>query len=401
MSHSPIQDLPTTATDGIFAIICFPRDMRRHMKHNIQHLLLEDTHHHHHHHHSEATDAALESVYDAEWDTLRTWCLSENSLLDNDRHRVMTRLDLRCNSGNNNSSSSSSTVLDPRCSSSQSFFHPPTAVGAASVFSMSSAHGSGRDDDNTMLLWSGDGSGSTDDRLHELMDNRQSLENVLQSVSSIRGPFAFVFATRVGKHNRILFGRDQLGRRSLVYTYNAAIGALILSSVCHLGITVGHKGWSDWRELGVDGIYSVTLLDHSALGDAIDTSPLILHSWSGPLLRMNHVLSQRISPLGPTEDINLSDYYASDEYMQVVQCFMDALEDAVKRMVSIQQYEGEEEYRPRIGVLFSGGIDSVVVAALACKCSQEQEEIDLLNVSFDGDHAADRKQGIAAFAELR
>lgn len=53
-----------------------------------------------------------------------------------------------------------------------------------------------------------------------------------------------------------------------------------------------------------------------------------------------------------------------------------------------------------MGVLFSGGIDSVFVTALAHLNMESDKEIDLLNVSF-GDNAADRIQAIQAFKELQ
>lgn len=64
-----------------------------------------------------------------------------------------------------------------------------------------------------------------------------------------------------------------------------------------------------------------------------------------------------------------------------------------------------------MATLFSGGIDSVVITALAHLAlienpSDAQQAIDLLNVSFGNDerqikNAADRKQAIEAYRELK
>jgi asparagine synthetase B (glutamine-hydrolysing) len=57
-----------------------------------------------------------------------------------------------------------------------------------------------------------------------------------------------------------------------------------------------------------------------------------------------------------------------------------------------------------VGVLFSGGIDSVIITALA-HLAIPNHTIDLLNVSFGShqqqiDSGADRKQSIQAYHEL-
>ncbi|KAM0016499.1 putative asparagine synthase, rossmann-like alpha/beta/alpha sandwich [Helianthus debilis subsp. tardiflorus] len=54
-----------------------------------------------------------------------------------------------------------------------------------------------------------------------------------------------------------------------------------------------------------------------------------------------------------------------------------------------------------VAVLFSGGLDSMILAALLDQCLDPKYEIDLLNVSFDAQLAPDRISARAGVNELR
>ena len=73
---------------------------------------------------------------------------------------------------------------------------------------------------------------------------------VVRLLSNIRGPYAIVFYDAVNK--RIVYGRDCLGRRSLLKKPTAD-GTIVLSSVCD-----NVKGEA-WTEVEADGIYVVNL----------------------------------------------------------------------------------------------------------------------------------------------
>ena len=75
---------------------------------------------------------------------------------------------------------------------------------------------------------------------------KAALRAYSQEISRIEGPFAFVFWDN--KHKLVLFGRDFLGRRSLVLKVNHNQG-LAISSVCSTGES------EDWIEVAANGIY--------------------------------------------------------------------------------------------------------------------------------------------------
>ena len=77
-----------------------------------------------------------------------------------------------------------------------------------------------------------------------------SLQGVIDILSSIYGPYAFIFHD--AQHHRVFYGRDVLGRRSLLAKRCSDAG-LVLSSICDPSEPEG------WMEVGADGIYVIDL----------------------------------------------------------------------------------------------------------------------------------------------
>lgn len=78
----------------------------------------------------------------------------------------------------------------------------------------------------------------------------QSMRRTLDVIASISGPYAFVFYD--APHQRIFFGRDTLGRRSLVIR-KGLLGRISVSSICDCtenGV---------WTEIEADGVYMLDL----------------------------------------------------------------------------------------------------------------------------------------------
>lgn len=69
---------------------------------------------------------------------------------------------------------------------------------------------------------------------------------VSRALSRVAGPYAFVFVDVV--HRLVFFGRDLLGRRSLLTTVDNS-GDLVISSVPDLSLT------STWAEVEAGGVY--------------------------------------------------------------------------------------------------------------------------------------------------
>jgi asparagine synthetase B (glutamine-hydrolysing) len=88
-----------------------------------------------------------------------------------------------------------------------------------------------------------------------------------------------------------------------------------------------------------------------------------------------------------------------------VETFLKFLSESIRKRVSClhRDLELNAHSNARIAILFSGGIDSLIIAALADKFIPEDESIDLVNVAFGLNpyNAPDRQTGINAFLELR
>ena len=77
---------------------------------------------------------------------------------------------------------------------------------------------------------------------------RALAKEVTYALGLISGPFAFLYFD--ARHQQLFFGRDVLGRRSLLRTVRED-GCLIISSV------PGESGLSTWIEIDANGIYNV------------------------------------------------------------------------------------------------------------------------------------------------
>lgn len=87
----------------------------------------------------------------------------------------------------------------------------------------------------------------------EALDAAVDHEGILDAFRAVEGPFAFIYYDPRG--GRIYFGRDRLGRRSLLVHDE---DDFLLSSVADPRVT-------GWREVEADGVYVVNV---NGLGDA-------------------------------------------------------------------------------------------------------------------------------------
>lgn len=87
---------------------------------------------------------------------------------------------------------------------------------------------------------------------------------IMRVLRSIDGPFAFVFFDKPSRH--VYFGRDRLGRRSLLYRLDGE--HLILSSIAE---SIN----PEWKEVEADGIYKLDLNIHRNGDESIAMSPAI------------------------------------------------------------------------------------------------------------------------------
>ncbi|NXF74472.1 ASND1 protein, partial [Sclerurus mexicanus] len=293
------------------------------------------------------------------------------------------------------------------------------------------------DANNNVFLWNGevfngvhigDLENDTQVMFHHLTLCR-SEEDILSLFSSLQGPWSFIYY-QASRHS-LWFGRDYFGRRSLLWQFsNGADTALCLTSV---------SGYSEpgnqWQEVPASGVFKIDL---KACATAKSLS-LTLFPWKysctekaaeetcingldqvskdlpshvclmvnesklclrAPVNPFNKTVSEAPGECPGTNISNviraasvetLHGFLAEEHKKELVCQFIDVLSEAVKRRVLCLFRDQDQETREvpsrshkkaHVAVLFSGGIDSMVIAALADKYVPLEEPIDLLNVAF-------------------
>ncbi|KAF0887664.1 hypothetical protein E2562_002364 [Oryza meyeriana var. granulata] len=263
-------------------------------------------------------------------------------------------------------------------------------------------------------------------------------KSVPQILSTIKGPWALIYWQKDSK--TVWFGRDAFGRRSLLVHWPTPDDSrFILSSVSPPSFEVSNsastvKGvesgpdndfsestnMSYWEEVPC-GIYSFQLkgLEKNSMcmkeacvfevrrREWIDSSLDELIQWKRKSIvpTVDNLTSQKNS---------VGDYHLSQSYRNSTKTDKNAayrvltvLRESVMLRTNLNGlFQGDlnklkdDELAP-IAILFSGGLDSMILAALLDQCLDSKWTIDLLNVSFDGQLAPDRISALAGLKELQ
>ena len=222
-----------------------------------------------------------------------------------------------------------------------------------------------------VLAWNGEYYGdSKDGELSKQSDTMMLLQMLIehpnppQALSDWEGPFALVLIDREQKC--VWFGRDRLGRRSLLIGKPGNSKSILISSVQCV-----HA-----QEVPPSGFYRLSILDME----------ISSHPWEKalPFTEPNFWASATCS-------LSEVDGFARDLF--------EALRSVVQRQLATIDIGS-------VGVLFSGGIDSTVIAYLIGDVlqnilpnSSNFKKIDLINVSFTAD-SPDRSTALVSFADL-
>ncbi|MEJ1271134.1 asparagine synthetase domain containing 1 [Cricetulus griseus] len=250
--------------------------------------------------------------------------------------------------------------------------------------------------------------------------------DILSLFSRVQGPWSFIYYQASSHY--LWFGRDFFGRRSLLWRFNNLGNSFFLSSV---GDQI--SGLADkWQEVPASGIFQIDL-NSSAVSRHVSIK---LYPWkyvskenfiekcsndlphtaaelpafvsvvanedklylSKPVVPLNKMLPQaplethcRNSSGVPHSRETLAMFLTDEHTKKVVHQFIDVLSVAVKRrvlcLVRKENPVSKEVLKTwnktaNIAILFSGGVDSMVIAALADRHIPLDEPIDLLNVAF-------------------
>ncbi|KAK6339187.1 hypothetical protein TWF718_008609 [Orbilia javanica] len=264
-----------------------------------------------------------------------------------------------------------------------------TAVVPQPLFSKPGGVGKQDDAPEYVLCWNGEawrfdgqefGPDENDTRLifAQLSSCNGKVQDVLQK---IEGPFAFVFYD--GPSKRIWFGRDWLGRRSLLRRKSVDGDRNV--AICSIA---DPQTISQWEEIEADGFYYIDLQTDPDTGTwhlqkvAFVTDPE-LSTAEPPSMKLP--IPQLCQHIPPASSPALSPQ--SPPVSRLYDLLYDSLRLRVQNVPlhSIPLVPGHEgKSRPsKVGILFSGGVDCTMLARIVHDILPAEEPIELLNVAFE------------------
>jgi asparagine synthetase B (glutamine-hydrolysing) len=213
---------------------------------------------------------------------------------------------------------------------------------------------------------------------------RDVLIEVLTSM--VNAEFALCFVTDAG----VFFGRDPFGRRSL----------LLFNPLEQQGPKKHH--YTEWMISSVASLEPLKLENNQQSISNHDSpwsevQPGVLHFFDS---RTGSTSSYPYSPVLPATMISVEQTPNSSPWgdsCSHAHHLYRLLADAVRRRISCPLAEGDPLASPKappIGILFSGGLDSVVLAALTLEAVTNEQQVVLLNISFvpgDSNNVSSRK----------
>ncbi|XP_053453502.1 asparagine synthetase domain-containing protein 1 [Nycticebus coucang] len=247
--------------------------------------------------------------------------------------------------------------------------------------------------------------------------------DILSLFSKVQGPWSFIYYQASSHY--LWFGRDFFGRRSLLWHFSNLGKSFCLSSVGTRTSGVANE----WQEIPASGVFRIdlksaaitrcvvlklypwkyisreTIVEDSLTKISADLPAFVSVVLSEaklylekPVVPLNMLLPQAPlethcssnASMTPTRE-TLQALLADGHTKEVIQQFIDVLSVAVKRRVLFlprgKNLAPNEvlktcERKANVAILFSGGIDSMVIATLADRHVPLDEPIDLLNVAF-------------------
>ncbi|XP_023767251.1 uncharacterized protein LOC111915848 [Lactuca sativa] len=217
---------------------------------------------------------------------------------------------------------------------------------------------------------------------------RNGKYSVPELLSKIKGPWALIYWQENSK--TIWFGRDALGRRSLLVHWPSIKDLRFMLSSVSPPSAIDELNF--WEELPC-GVYSLAMSASKMDGNLV--GEVKRHNWTDPLLE--ELIEWERTFFEPKPE-DLTKMFSSEKRGHLHRKVLAALKESVRQRTIFSEIHLSSS---PVAVLFSGGLDSMILAALLDQCLDSKFEIDLLNVSFDGELAPDRISAMAGVKELR
>ncbi|KAJ2902269.1 Vacuolar protein sorting-associated protein 9a [Zalerion maritima] len=202
---------------------------------------------------------------------------------------------------------------------------------------------------------------------------------ILACLRAIEGPFAFVFFYKPSQ--TVYYGRDRLGRRSLLI--GSSLDSLVICSIADYH--PGDEG--KWEEVEADGIYSFDLSSSSSNApEAVLAEPPRRDFWAVD----QNGGQELVSSLGAFNASTPTEKNTLEACSSSVGALSRHLEESLGlRVLGIPDPPAiRSRSDSRVAVLFSGGLDCTVLARMAHDKVPSGQTIDLLNVAFENPRVA-------------
>jgi asparagine synthetase B (glutamine-hydrolysing) len=201
--------------------------------------------------------------------------------------------------------------------------------------------------------------------------SKSSQSAIIETLTHVAGPFAFVFYD--ARSSMLYYGRDRLGRRSLILQHDDDSSCLSLCSVAR-------PGFSTAMEVDVAFVHALHIEEEQPVLRRI--------SWSAPAPSTNIAFLNVATPPQP--------HYDSAEKL------IRHLSTSIKlRVLNVPNHSGLQPKSDcaRVAILFSGGLDCTLLARITHDVLPSEQSIDLLNVAFENPRTfkAHQNSGISAF----
>ncbi|KIY45371.1 hypothetical protein FISHEDRAFT_23907, partial [Fistulina hepatica ATCC 64428] len=228
-------------------------------------------------------------------------------------------------------------------------------------------------------------------KMFDALHRCRTPDEIVNLLGSIEGPYAFVYYS--SQHQTLYFSRDPLGRRSLLmHKPTPDLPRLMLASV-----SCGLDRYCEFEEISSHTIFRLDLKMLASSSDvrlffliSLDAkSKCILHDMERHLV-FSWFLQSSLPSVNKAIPVGTNFGHIPTELDHTVNEFSMQLVDSVRRrVVDVPSLGGEA----RVAVLFSGGVDSAVIAFLADRHLPKDEPIDLLNVAFENPRKLKERKG--------
>ncbi|RDA95950.1 hypothetical protein CP533_5814 [Ophiocordyceps camponoti-saundersi (nom. inval.)] len=191
--------------------------------------------------------------------------------------------------------------------------------------------------------------------------------SIVEALRSIEGPFAFVYLDRPA--SRLYYGRDRLGRRSLLMKPGDPWSLASIADAPAAG----------WTEVEADGFYFLSL-------EAPHFTPARI-PWT--------LDSALLSGLGLFNSSCPSSHVELTKQSQSVAQLRRKLEASLsRRVLKVPLPPHAQPSDARVAVLFSGGLDCTVLARMASDMLPTDQAVDLITVAFENPRVAAQHPGV-------